>query len=117
MRLFEDYEKLISETAIYPEAGQGTRLSLAYTSLGLTGESGEVAEKIKKWIRKGNELDKRAVVKELGDVLWYVTATAKELGYSLQDVAQINTVKLLERKRLGVLNGEGDNRETQHHSV
>ena len=108
MSTFKEYEAVVKDTAIYPEAGRGTTIALAYCALGL-GESGEVQGKIKKLIRDGN-LDKKEVVKELGDILWYVTATANELGYQLQDVAEINAVKLLDRKNRGVLTGNGDNR-------
>jgi NTP pyrophosphatase (non-canonical NTP hydrolase) len=106
---FSEYEEIISQTAIYPEVGTGSKLALAYTALGLTGESGEFSEKVKKWVRDGS-IDKPLAVKELGDVLWYVAASSRELGYSLQDVAEINMVKLLERKRRDVLRGSGDDR-------
>lgn len=109
MQTFNQYESIIEETAIYPEAGTGSKLSLAYTALGLTGEAGEFSEKVKKWVRDG-KMDKTLAVKELGDVLWYVTASARELGYTLQDVAEINTVKLLARKNAGTLQGSGDTR-------
>lgn len=110
LNTFEEYESLIGETAIYPDVGKGSQLGLAYTALGLTGEAGEFAEKIKKWIRDGT-FEKRLLAKELGDVLWYTTAAAKELGYSLQDIAEMNVVKLLERKRTNTLQGSGDERE------
>lgn len=109
MKTFGEYETLIKKTAIYPEAGSGSKLSLAYTALGLTGEAGEFSEKVKKWVRDGT-INKSLAVKELGDVLWYVTASAHELGYTLQDVAEINTVKLLARKEAGTLQGSGDTR-------
>ena len=106
---FNDYEDLIAQTAMYPMVGEGTQMSLAYTALGLTGESGEFSEKVKKWIRDGT-INKQEAAKELGDVLWYLTASARELGYSLQDIAEMNMVKLLSRKERGVLGGSGDNR-------
>jgi NTP pyrophosphatase (non-canonical NTP hydrolase) len=106
---FNEYEEIISKTAMYPMVGEGTQMPLAYVSLGLTGESGEFAEKIKKWIR-GQDLNKEAAAKELGDVLWYLTAAARELGYSLQDIAQMNMVKLLDRQARGVINSTGDTR-------
>jgi NTP pyrophosphatase (non-canonical NTP hydrolase) len=105
---FNQYEEVVSGTAIYPEAGLGSMMALSYVALGL-GEAGEVQGKVKKYIRDG-VFEKREVMKELGDVLWYVTAMAKELGYSLQDVAEINAVKLLSRKERGVISGSGDNR-------
>jgi NTP pyrophosphatase (non-canonical NTP hydrolase) len=109
MNLFNEYEKTINQFAIYPESGQGTPLALAYCALGLGGEAGEYSEKVKKLIRDG-KLDKTLAVKELGDVLWYLTRSANELGYSLQDVAEINVVKLLDRQERGVLKGNGDER-------
>lgn len=113
---FKEYEEIISQTAIYPEAGQGTHLSLAYTALGLSGEAGEFSEKIKKWIRDQKPLDCQLAMKELGDVLWYLTAAAREMGYSLQDVAEVNVVKLLSRKKQGMLGGSGDTREVTQES-
>lgn len=104
---FYEYEKLASSFALYPEAGTGSPMALAYTSLGLVGEAGEVSEKVKKLIRDG-KLDRPLTAKELGDVLWYVTATAKELGYTLTDIAEINIVKLQDRQDRGVLQGNGD---------
>lgn len=107
---FNQYETIIGQTAKYPEAGKQTKTALSYVALGLNGEAGEVAEKIKKWIRDGGELDRHAVLKELGDVLWYITAAANELQYGLQDVAEVNMVKLLDRKKRDVLSGSGDDR-------
>lgn len=108
-KTFDEYEKLIAQTAIYPDAGRSTKLALAYTALGLTGEAGEFSEKIKKYFRD-DTLDGRLAAKELGDVLWYLTAAANELGFSLQDIAEINMVKLLKRKEEGKLQGSGDER-------
>lgn len=104
---FTDYESFVAKTAFYPASGE--MQGLVYAALGLTGEAGEYSEKIKKYMRDGN-IDKPLAVKELGDVLWYVTRSANELGYSLQDVAEINIVKLTDRKDRGVLKGSGDER-------
>ena len=106
---FKEYEYYAKQFAIYPEAGTGSPLALCYTALGLAGESGEYTEKIKKLVRDGS-LDKPLAVKELSDVLWYITACANELGYSLQDVAEINLVKLTDRKKRDVISGDGDER-------
>lgn len=108
-KTFNEYEELILGTAFYPGVGEGSQMALAYTALGLVGEGGEFSEKVKKWIRDG-EIDKTAAARELGDVLWYLTASAKELGFSLQDIAEMNMVKLLSRKNRGVLGGSGDDR-------
>lgn len=107
IKSFYEYEKLAGSFAIYPEAGTGSPMALSYTALGIGGESGEYLEKVKKLIRDGR-LDKPLAVKELGDVLWYVTAAANELGYTLADVAEINIVKLTDRKERDVIQGSGD---------
>lgn len=81
---------------------------------GLVGESGEVAEKFKKLIRdkdgKISEADKQEIVKELGDILWYVNSVSSLLGSSLEEVATKNLQKVLSRKERGVTRGSGDNR-------
>lgn len=82
--------------------------------LGLAGESGEVLEKFKKLLRdKGGELsdeDKVEIVKELGDILWYVNAVAHLLGSDLEHVANANIEKLASRQQRDQLHGNGDNR-------
>ena len=82
--------------------------------LGLAGESGEVVEKIKKLLRDKRgmleESDKADILKELGDVLWYVNAVAHLLSSSLEDVTRLNNEKLLSRKERHQLHGSGDNR-------
>lgn len=81
---------------------------------GLMGESGEVAEKFKKLIRdkKGviSDDDKAEVLKELGDILWYINSVSHLLGSSLEEVAQKNLDKVLSRKERGMTGGSGDNR-------
>lgn len=107
---FEDYQKLSRVTAQYPEAGK----NFIYPTLGLTGEAGEVAEKIKKLIRdKGGVLSeeyRQEIGKELGDLLWYLSQLATELGLSLEAIAQGNLEKLRSRLERGKIQGEGDNR-------
>ena len=82
--------------------------------LGLAGEAGETADKVKKIIRdKGgyaSEEDRAAIIKELGDVLWYVANVARYLNVSLSEVAESNIEKLSSRKKRDKLHGEGDNR-------
>lgn len=106
---FYEYEKLASSFALYPEAGRGTPMALAYVALGLVGEGGEFSEKVKKLIRDGT-FDKRLALLELSDVLWYLAACAKELGSSLSDLAELNILKLTDRKERDVLLGSGDER-------
>lgn len=82
--------------------------------LGINGEAGEVAEKVKKIIRDKNgeisEEDKKELAKEIGDVLWYLAVFAHQLGFKFEDVAQINLDKLSSRQKRGILGGSGDNR-------
>ncbi|MCD6149746.1 nucleoside triphosphate pyrophosphohydrolase family protein [bacterium] len=107
---FNEYQKKSRKTAIYPGAGK----NYVYPTLGLAGEAGEVAEKIKKAIRdnggKISDETKDAVRKELGDVLWYVSQVAAELDLLLDDIAKSNIEKLSSRMRRGKLKGSGDNR-------
>ena len=106
---FNAYQNFASITRIYPE-----NMKIVYPCLGLSGEVGEVCEKVKKIYRdkKGNfsEHDKEQIVREMGDVLWYLAALASDLGYNLNDIAFNNTQKILERKDNGKLHGNGDYR-------
>lgn len=105
---FEEYGKRALAFRFYPDHDFG------YAVLGLCGETGEVAEKLKKIRRdKGGvmtEEDKFALLKELSDVLWYVTAAADELGSTIGEVAHIGIRKLEARKERGTLGGSGDDR-------
>lgn len=107
---FNDYQKKARKTAIYPNLGK----NIIYPTLGLAGEAGEVAEKVKKIIRDKNGIvgkeEKIEMVKELGDVLWYISNISSELGIKLSDLAQGNLDKLASRKDRGKLKGSGDNR-------
>ncbi len=106
----DSYQQEARKTAIYPGAGR----NIIYPVLGLAGEAGEVAEKVKKMLRDGNgvmDSERRdSIIKELGDVLWYVANIASELGTSLSEVAERNLEKLRSRKERGMLRGEGDER-------
>lgn len=107
---FKEYQEKSRKTAIYPQAGN----NFIYPTLGLSGEAGEVAEKIKKVVRDNggvvNEEAKKELEKELGDVLWYVSQLASELKLSLNKIAEKNIEKLYSRMDRGVLKGSGDNR-------
>lgn len=107
---FNDYQTAARETAQYPNMGR----NFYYPTLGLAGESGEVAEKIKKLMRDHDGVltpERRdALKKELGDVLWYVAALCSELGLQMGDVAEHNVAKLRDRKNRGAIQGSGDNR-------
>jgi NTP pyrophosphatase (non-canonical NTP hydrolase) len=107
-----EYQISANSTAIYP--GRKSFKGLIYCTLGITGESGEFAEKIKKVLRDDNgtmsEEKKKEITKELGDVLWYVSQCCSELGITLEEVAINNLEKLFSRKNRNVLKGNGDNR-------
>lgn len=107
---FEEYQAESRKTAIYPDKDN----NFVYPTLGLAGEAGEVAEKIKKVLRDGNGVvsdEKREEIKkELGDVLWYLANLSTELKISLDDVAQKNIEKLQSRQQRNELHGSGDNR-------
>lgn len=109
---FNEYQSFTKYTAVYPHRGE--IMGLAYAALGAAGEAGEVAEKVKKVIRDsdGEVTPERteAIAAEIGDVLWYLSEVATNLGLNLGDIAQNNVDKLLDRKSRGVLKGDGDTR-------
>ncbi|HLT59809.1 MAG TPA: nucleoside triphosphate pyrophosphohydrolase family protein [Microlunatus sp.] len=106
----DEYQRGALRTA----AHRDKKNELLHLVLGLVGESGEVAEKFKKWIRDLDSdearLDRDDLAKELGDVLWYLAVLADHLGLSLDDVARTNLAKLASRQGRGVLGGSGDDR-------
>lgn len=110
MMTFDEYQSEAASTAVYPGIGN----NFVYPTLGLTGEAGEVAEKIKKIIRdKNGKIDsesRESLSKELGDVLWYIAALCCELNLSMGDVATTNLSKLASREKRNVVQGSGDNR-------
>lgn len=104
-----DYQKAALRTANPNHPNE-----LYHLVLGLVGESGEIAEKMKKLIRDHasdeSKIDRDDIKKELGDVLWYAAVLASYLDIPLEDVAQANIDKLASRQKRGVLGGSGDNR-------
>ena len=108
---FDEYQKKSRETAAYPEIGGK---GFVYPVMGLAGEAGEVAEKVKKIFRDDGgritEERKEMIKKELGDTLWYLAQICTEFGMSLDEVALNNLEKLLSRKERGKITGDGDNR-------
>lgn len=103
----DEYQSASMEVAIYPNRGN----NLEYATLGLCGEAGEFANKVKKIQRDGMKPETRdALIDELGDSLWYIAAAADELKVSLSEVARRNVEKLRSRKERGVIQGAGDTR-------
>lgn len=132
-RSLDRYQRIATKSAIYP--GQGTPLGLAYVALKLNGEAGELAEHIGKAMRDDDlfitfiepaiedqpkqhyfgftELTpqrRTAIIKEIGDVLWYLSAACNELGITLSEVALTNLEKLCDRSERDALRGSGDER-------
>lgn len=113
-----DYQKQATTTDTFGDQSPDDLLASdpAYTAkiLGLVGESGEVAEKYKKIIRdkkgKISKSDREELIKELGDVLWYIALLSKYLGAPLEEVASQNLKKLSSRKSRKAIRGRGDNR-------
>ena len=107
---FKTYQKQARLTAQYPNLGSNN----IYPTLGLVGEAGEVAEKVKKVIRdnKGifDEESKKGIKKELGDVLWYISNLCNEFDFELEEVALQNLEKLKLRAAKGKISGSGDDR-------
>ena len=112
---FNDDNTPHNELAAYSQWVEGKILTKGRerqieNTLGLVGEAGEVAEKLKKSLRDGVNFDGEGTLKELGDVLFYTAALANLYGGTLQTVAEMNMLKLDSRQRRGVLKGSGDNR-------
>lgn len=101
---FREYQRKAVTFAIYP-----TTHKVLYPTLGLCGESGEVAEKVKKQVRDG-VFNRHEVAKELGDVLWYLANICNDIGYNLDEIADLNLTKLRGRMARNVIKGSGDNR-------
>lgn len=106
----DDYQRAAMRTARAKDAPE----EFMHLVLGLVGEAGEIAEKVKKLVRDHDSdlarLDRDDMAKELGDVLWYAAVLADFLDLSLGDIAQRNVDKLADRQRRNVLGGSGDDR-------
>ncbi|WP_067840614.1 nucleoside triphosphate pyrophosphohydrolase family protein [Nocardia lijiangensis] len=92
--MFDAYQLEVRRTAI---DGLSTREDILLGAIGLCGESGEVAELVKKHVFHGDQLDRTLLIGEMGDVLWYLAHLANALGVSLEDVAARNVEKLRRR--------------------
>ena len=106
-----DYQKDALVTAMF---SGNELLDICHWTLGITGEGGEIAEKVKKIIRDNNAVIsdevKAEIVKEIGDVLWYLAVLAKQLGVSFEEIGQANIAKLRSRQARDKIKGSGDNR-------
>ena len=122
---FVEYQEGTAKTAVYP--GQGSALGLVYCALKLAGEAGEVSENVGKAIRDDDLMEtgveslisymgeltperREKLIKELGDVMWYIAQLCRELNIEMSEVALTNLAKLADRKARGVLKGSGDDR-------
>lgn len=106
----DEYQDLAIESAVYDP-----KFAIVYPALKLSGEAGEVSEKVGKRLRDmdGDLTDPEwqdALAKELGDVLWYIAALARDIGWTLEEVAEHNLSKLASRMQRGVIGGSGDDR-------
>ena len=105
-----EYQSRACETAIFPK-----KQAMEYLTLGLTGESGEIANKVKKFIRDGAVKDEYLAKRieigyEIGDVLWYCAVLAEELEMNLGHIMEKNLEKLADRHKRGKISGSGDHR-------
>lgn len=105
----DEYQQIALETAVYPK-----EYNIVYPALGMAGEAGEVADKVKKVIRDNNAdftpTKCEEIAMEIGDVLWYCAVLADRIGYRLDTIARMNNRKLKSRQLRGKLGGNGDNR-------
>jgi len=112
MLSFNSYQNKSRKHAFYPN--QNTPNAYRYLVYGITGEAGELAEHFKHSLRDENDIltpERRdKIVKELGDLLWYITNLGIELGVNLEDIAKGNLDKIDSRLEKGTLKGEGDSR-------
>jgi NTP pyrophosphatase (non-canonical NTP hydrolase) len=116
VNILKQYEDFMQTSKFYPQ----DKLPITYPALGLNGEAGEVAEKVKKCWRDNNGIFddnvKKAILKELADTLWYIWACADDMGYTLEDVLQTGITKVKERQETNTVHGNGDDREKKKES-
>ena len=105
-----EYQTLAKNTAIYPKDK-----AVVYPALGLAGEAGEVANKVKKVLRDGTEIKdvSKDIASEIGDCLWYISVLAGDIGWDLESIAKLNIDKLQDRANRGKLSGSGDKRQQE----
>lgn len=113
MTEFDEYQKAIVKYDTYSKC-ELSEVGFVEKVLGLTGEAGETADKIKKILRDKNgalsDDDRDAICKELGDVLWYLASIARYLDIPLSEVASLNVEKLEDRYQRNKIHGSGDER-------
>lgn len=112
--VFDPYQLATGDTAIYPGANEGTFEAINYCLVGAAGEIGEIMNKWGKIIRDNDSVidykQRKDMGKEIGDVFWFLTRAADELGIPVEVILNENLAKLRSRKDRGVLSGSGDNR-------
>ena len=110
----DEYQEKAKKYDFFEETEDFNKVAFLEKVLGIVGEAGETADKIKKIIRdksgKPTDGDKVEITKELGDILWYLVNIARYMGVTMTEVAQMNLDKLESRRERNKLHGEGDNR-------
>lgn len=106
---FARYHELAKATNVCPRVPGDAGSLPVYESMGISGEAGEALEKVKKGWRD-DAFDLEGYIKELGDILWYLDAAAEKVGFTLEEIAEVNINKLRSRHERGTIHGEGDNR-------
>lgn len=106
-----DYLNEYQQAAMRTNPEKDLEKNLVNAALGLSGETGEVADQIKKWKNQGHSLDEDKLIEELGDVMWYIALAADSLGYTLSEIASRNIRKLRIRYPYGFDPNKSINRE------
>ena len=108
----DGYQDAAMRTGAHPR-GEASDKALGWNALGIAGESGEVADLVKKVIGHKHPLDRHKLAMELGDVLWYVAALANDIGYDLSQIAEMNVGKLQKRYPHGFSSADSINRREE----